>query len=97
MYLLPRLTAIPNNDVGFAGSDEKVAYLKELGFDAAYNYKTVKSVSEALKEACPNGIDMYFDNVRGFIVSMQYYVGCPALFDNVHLTTGWWRYDRCCH
>ena len=61
-----RLIAIPNNDAGFAGSDEKVAYLKELGFDAAYNYKTVKSVSEALKEACPNGIDMYFDNVRDY-------------------------------
>ena len=59
-----RLIAIPNNVSGFAGSDEKVAYLKELGFDAAYNYKTVKSVSEALKEACPKGIDMYFDNVR---------------------------------
>ena len=48
---------------GFAGSDEKVAYLKELGFDAAYNYKTVSSLSDALKEGCPNGIDMYFDNV----------------------------------
>jgi prostaglandin reductase 1 len=49
--------------IGFAGSDEKVAYLKELGFDAAYNYKTVSSLSDALKEGCPNGIDMYFDNV----------------------------------
>ena len=79
---------------GFAGSDDKVAYLKELGFDAAYNYKTVKSVSQTLKEACPKGIDMYFDNVRGFM-SMQYYVECPVLFDDVHLPTGWWRYDGC--
>ena len=67
MCLLPRLTAIPNNVSGFAGSDEKVAYLKELGFDAAYNYKTVKSVSEALKEGCPNGIDMYYENVGYYL------------------------------
>ena len=49
--------------VGFAGSDEKVAYLKSLGFDAAYNYKTVSSLSDALKEGCPNGVDVFFDNV----------------------------------
>ena len=49
---------------GFAGSDAKIAYLKELGFDAAYNYKTIKSLEETLKEACPKGIDMFFDNVR---------------------------------
>ena len=50
--------------LGFAGSDKKVDYLKELGFDAAYNYKTISSLKETLTEACPNGIDMYFDNVR---------------------------------
>ena len=49
--------------VGFAGSDEKVAYLKTLGFDAAYNYKTVSSLTDALKEGCPNGVDVFFDNV----------------------------------
>ena len=49
---------------GFAGSDAKVAHLKELGFDAAYNYKTISSIEQALKEACPKGIDLYFDNVR---------------------------------
>ena len=48
---------------GFTGSDAKVAYLKELGFDAVYNYKTISSLEETLKEACPKGIDMYFDNV----------------------------------
>ena len=48
---------------GFAGTDAKVEYLKQLGFDAAYNYKTMKSLDETLKEACPNGIDMFFDNV----------------------------------
>ncbi|XP_003391770.2 PREDICTED: prostaglandin reductase 1-like, partial [Amphimedon queenslandica] len=51
--------------VGFAGSDEKVAYLKSLGFDAAYNYKTIPSLEAAIKESCPNGVDVFFDNVGG--------------------------------
>ncbi len=51
---------------GSAGSDEKVAYLKEgLGFDAAFNYKTVESAHEAVREACPEGIDVHFENVGG--------------------------------
>jgi len=37
--------------------------MKELGFDAAYNYKTIESLDATLKEACPKGIDMFFDNV----------------------------------
>jgi NADPH:quinone reductase len=53
--------------VGIAGSDEKNEYLvQELGFDVAINYKT-QNVYEALKAACPNGIDVYFDNVGGEI------------------------------
>nr|XP_010968382.1 prostaglandin reductase 1 isoform X1 [Camelus bactrianus] len=51
--------------VGAAGSDEKVAYLKELGFDVAFNYKTVKSLEEALRQTSPGGYDCYFDNVGG--------------------------------
>ncbi len=50
--------------VGSAGSDEKVAYLKELGFDQAFNYKTVSSLEEALKNASPEGYECYFENVR---------------------------------
>ena len=54
--------------VGIAGSDEKNEYLRrELGVDATINYKTVPVMVEALKEACPNGIDIYFDNVGGDI------------------------------
>ena len=48
---------------GFAGSDKKVEYLKSLGFDAAFNYKTVESLDSAIKQACPNGVDLFFDNV----------------------------------
>ncbi|KAF6211402.1 hypothetical protein GE061_011914 [Apolygus lucorum] len=51
--------------IGFAGTDEKVQWLEDdLKFDRAFNYKTV-SVTEALKEAAPEGVDCYFDNVGG--------------------------------
>ena len=51
--------------VGIAGSDEKCRYVEdELGFDAAINYKT-QDLHEALKQACPEGVDVYFDNVGG--------------------------------
>lgn len=51
--------------VGIAGSDDKNKYLRdELGVDATINYKT-SGVQQALKEACPDRIDVYFDNVGG--------------------------------
>ncbi len=51
--------------VGIAGSDAKCAYVRdEIGFDAVINYKT-QNVPEALAAACPDGIDVYFDNVGG--------------------------------
>lgn len=54
--------------VGIAGSDEKIDYItQELGFDMAINYKTTDNIRQALKEACPNGVDVYFDNVGGEI------------------------------
>lgn len=56
--------------IGFAGSDDKVEWLeKDLGFDKALNYKTV-DIATALKEAAPNGVDCYFDNVGGEISSI---------------------------
>ena len=56
--------------IGFAGSDEKCAWLeKELGFDKAINYKT-KELAKALKEAAPKGVDCYFDNVGGELSSI---------------------------
>lgn len=52
--------------VGIAGSDEKNEYLEhELWVDRTINYKTVADMKQALKDACPNGIDIYFDNVGG--------------------------------
>ena len=51
--------------VGIAGGDEKNRYLKdELGVDAVIDYKQ-GHIEQALREACPNGVDVYFDNVGG--------------------------------
>jgi NADPH-dependent curcumin reductase CurA len=58
--------------VGIAGGAEKCRYaVEELGFDACIDYREhsdVKAMSKALKEACPNGIDGYFENVGGWIM-----------------------------
>ena len=58
--------------VGIAGGSDKCKYVTdELGFDACIDYKEhsdVKALSKALKEACPNGIDGYFENVGGMIL-----------------------------
>jgi NADPH-dependent curcumin reductase CurA len=54
--------------VGIAGTDEKVEMLKsDFGFDAAINYNTTSNIAEALAAACPDGVDVYFDNVGGAI------------------------------
>ncbi|HTX39077.1 MAG TPA: NADP-dependent oxidoreductase [Bryobacteraceae bacterium] len=52
--------------VGIAGSDEKIRYLTgDLGFEGGVNYKQSPDLYSRLKETCPNGIDIYFDNVGG--------------------------------
>ena len=53
--------------IGFAGTDAKCAWLRELGFDVAINYKTCADIDAALKEAAPKGVDCYFDNVGGML------------------------------
>jgi NADPH-dependent curcumin reductase len=54
--------------VGIAGGPKKCAFVKdELGFDACLDYKAEKDLDAALKAACPNAIDVYFDNVGGEI------------------------------
>ncbi|MCZ8292881.1 MAG: NADP-dependent oxidoreductase [Hylemonella sp.] len=58
--------------VGIAGGKDKCDYVvNELGFDACVDYKQHKdagSLSKALKQACPNGIDGYFENVGGMVL-----------------------------
>lgn len=52
--------------VGIAGSDEKNEMLKrDFGFDETINYKTTGNMTKAIADACPNGVDVYFDNVGG--------------------------------
>jgi NADPH-dependent curcumin reductase CurA len=54
--------------VGIAGTDEKVKMLKtKFGFDQAINYNTIQNMKKAIAEACPEGVDIYFDNVGGEI------------------------------
>ena len=54
--------------VGIAGTDAKIAYLvNDLGFDAAFNYRTASDYAACLTRLCPAGIDCYFDNVGGAV------------------------------
>ena len=53
--------------VGIAGSDEKIKLLKDVGFDDVINYKTVTDIKKSVAGVCPNGVDVYFDNVGGEI------------------------------
>jgi hypothetical protein len=51
--------------IGIAGTDEKINYVvDELGFDAGLNYK-IEDIPTKLEALCPNGIDIYWDNVGG--------------------------------
>ena len=58
--------------VGIAGGPEKCSYaVNELGFDACIDYKrhpNAGSLSKALKEVCPNGVDGHFENVGGMVL-----------------------------
>jgi len=54
--------------IGIAGSDEKIKLLKEeIDFDEAINYKHTVDIKAAIAELCPDGVDIYFDNVGGEI------------------------------
>jgi len=54
--------------IGITGSDEKVGYVIDgLGFDGAFNYKTTTDYRAELQRLCPDGVDVYFDNVGGDI------------------------------
>jgi NADPH-dependent curcumin reductase CurA len=57
--------------VGIAGGSRKCEYVtRELGFDACVDYKAA-NLAEALKRACPAGVDVYFDNVGGEIFDLM--------------------------
>lgn len=55
--------------VGIAGSDEKIERIQEkFGFDAGINYNKANDMKQAIADACPDGVDVYFDNVGGEIL-----------------------------
>jgi NADPH-dependent curcumin reductase CurA len=55
--------------VGIAGSDEKCRYaVEELGYEACLNYRAVE-LRTAITQACPDGVDVYFDNVGGDVLA----------------------------
>lgn len=57
------------NVTGIAGTDKKIEHIKkDFGFDKGINYKTTKNMAKTIAEACPNGVDVYFDNVGGEIL-----------------------------
>ena len=50
--------------IAFVGSEDKLNWCKdELGFDHVFNYKKIH-FSEAIKQAAPEGVEMFFDNVK---------------------------------
>jgi len=51
--------------VGFAGTDQKVSFIEQIGFDAGINYATTDDYGAALDQVAPGGVDVYFDNVGG--------------------------------
>jgi len=51
--------------VGITSSDEKIEFLKSIGYDEVINYNTCGNLANAIAAACPKGIDVYFDNVGG--------------------------------
>ncbi len=85
--------------VGIAGTNEKTELIKrEFGFDEAINYKTTPDMRKAIKAACPNGVDVYFDNVGGpisdaVIANINFHARIPlcgqiSLYNNTEMAMG---------
>ena len=85
--------------VGIAGSDEKIKMLKEqFNLDEVINYKTTSDMRKAIKEVCPNDVDIYYDNVGGeisdaVIANINFHArivlcGQIALYNSAEVPTG---------
>lgn len=85
--------------IGIAGSDEKTTMLKEeFGFDEAFNYKTNPNIRLAVSKLCPEGVDVYFDNVGGeisdgVISNLNFHARIPlcgqiSLYENAKISMG---------
>ena len=85
--------------VGIAGSDEKIEMLKgKFGFDEGINYKTTTDMKTAIAEVCPDGVDIYFDNVGGevsdaVISNINFHARIPlcgqiSLYNDTKVPTG---------
>jgi NADPH-dependent curcumin reductase CurA len=53
--------------VAIAGDDDKLRWCREIGYDATINYKNAADLTAAVKSACPQGVDVFFDNTGGSI------------------------------
>ena len=51
--------------VAIAGDEAKLGWCREIGFDAGINYKKTPDLTAAVKESCPKGVDVFFDNTGG--------------------------------
>jgi NADPH-dependent curcumin reductase CurA len=85
--------------VGIAGGEEKCTLLTDqFGFDSAINYKSSKALRKDIAAACPNGVDVYFDNVGGEITDAvvanlnnhSRFVLCGQIsqYNNTRISTG---------
>jgi len=85
--------------VGIAGSDEKIKMLKdEFDFHEVINYKATSDMRKEIKDACPNDVDVYFDNVGGsisdaVIANINFHArivlcGQIALYNSTEVPTG---------
>ena len=53
--------------VAIAGTDDKLSWCRELGYDTGINYKAGGDLTAAVAKCCPDGVDIYFDNTGGVI------------------------------
>lgn len=85
--------------VGIAGSDDKIEKIKQtFNFDDGINYRKSENIKKEIREKCPEGVDVYFDNVGGEIldaalINMNKFgrvINCGAisLYNNTELPTG---------